>query len=199
MFRPLMRTAPFCSRFLWVACLTLFPFFAGAQGQQTGPPTIQYSASSPSPTNETPGSDRERDPSVSSVPVTLKQAVQLALHQNPQVLIARIAVSLIDRARAEALAELLPQADLTAREAIIRFNVQSIIDLPAIHIGPSPVRIGPFQSETAGALFSEQLLNLGLIRRYQVGRQNVTTARFDESAAREQVTTAVVTQYLSGA
>jgi len=197
MFRPLTRTAAYCSRFLWVACLTLFPFFAGAQEQQTGPPTIQYSASSPSPTNETPGSDRERDPSVSSVPVTLKQAVQLALHQNPQVLIARIAVSLIDRARAEALAELLPQADLTAREAIIRFNVQSIIDLPAIHIGPSPVRIGPFQSETAGALFSEQLLNLGLIRRYQVGRQNVTTARFDESAAREQVTTAVVTQYLS--
>jgi outer membrane protein TolC len=112
-------------------------------------------------------------------------------------LIAKIAVSLSDRARAEALAELLPQADLTAREAIIRFNVQSIIDLPAIHIGPSPIRIGPFQSATAGAVFSQQLLNLGLIRRYQAGRQNVTTARFDESAAREQVTTAVVTEYLS--
>jgi len=175
----------------------LFPFFEAAQGQQAGHPTVPHSTSSPSLTNEILGSDRDRDPSVTSVPVTLKQAVQLALHQNPQVLIAKIAVSLSDRARAEALAELLPQADLTAREAIIRFNVQSIIDLPAIHIGPSPIRIGPFQSATAGAVFSQQLLNLGLIRRYQAGRQNVTTARFDESAAREQVTTAVVTAYLS--
>ena len=197
MFRPQIGAAAYCSRFLWLACLMLFPFFEAAQGQQAGHPTVPHSTSSPSLTNEILGSDRDRDPSVTSVPVTLKQAVQLALHQNPQVLIAKIAVSLSDRARAEALAELLPQADLTAREAIIRFNVQSIIDLPAIHIGPSPIRIGPFQSATAGAVFSQQLLNLGLIRRYQAGRQNVTTARFDESAAREQVTTAVVTEYLS--
>lgn len=129
--------------------------------------------------------------------MTLKQAVQRALRQNPQVLIAKIALSQSDRARAEALAGLLPQADLAAREAIIRFNVQSIIDLPAIGLGQRPLRIGPFQSETGGVLFSQQLLNLGLIRRYQIGRQKVTTARFDESPAREQVTTAVVTQYLS--
>ena len=197
MFRPRIRKAVYCSRLLWVACLTLFPFFAGAQGQQADHPTIPYSSSSPSPTNEISGSDRDADPSVTSVPVTLKQAVQLALRQNPQVLIAKIAVSQSDRARAEALAALLPQADLAAREAIIRFNVQSIIDLPAIGIGPRPLRIGPFQSETGGALFSQQLLNLGLIRRHQIARQNVTTARFDESAAREQITTAVVTQYLS--
>jgi outer membrane protein len=197
MFRPLVRTASPCFRFLSVACLTLFPIFARAQGPQTGHLTIPYSTSSPSQTNETLGSDRDPKPSVTSVPVTLKQAVQLALRQNPQVLIAKIAVSQSDRARAAALAELLPQADLAAREAVIRFNVQSIIDLPAIGIGPRPLRIGPFQSETGGAIFSQQLLNLGLIRRYQIGRQGVTTARFGESGAREQVTTAVVTQYLS--
>ncbi|MGH9446843.1 MAG: TolC family protein, partial [Terriglobia bacterium] len=197
MLRPLVRTAPYYSRFLWVACLTLFPFFAGAQGQQAGHLTIPYSTGSSPPTNEILGSDRDPKPSVTSVPVTLKQAVQLELRENPQVLIAKIAVSQSDRARAEALAGLLPQADLAAREAIIRFNVQSIIDLPAIGLGQRPLRIGPFQSETGGVLFSQQLLNPGLIRRYQIGRQKVTTARFDESAAREQVTTAVVTQYLS--
>jgi len=197
MFRSLIRTAPYCYRFLWVACLTLFPSLAGAQGQQTGRLTIPYSTGSPPPTHETLRSDQDIDPSVTSVPVTLKQAVQLALRQNPQVLIAKIAVSQSDRARAEALAGLLPQADLAAREAIIRFNVQSIIDLPAIGIGQNPLRIGPFQSETGGALFSQQLLNLGLIRRYQIGRQNVTTANFDESATREQITTAVVTRYLA--
>jgi len=198
MFRPRIRPAPYCSRLLWVACLTFFPFFAGAQGQQTGDLTISNSAGSPSPTNEAPGSDRDRDPSVSSVPVTLKQAVQLALRQNPQVLIAKIAVSLSDRARAEALAELLPQADLRAGESIIRFNVQTFFILPAFDgLGLKPLRVGPFQSETAGAVFSQQLLNLGLTRRYQAGRQNVTTARFDESAAREEITIAVVTAYLS--
>jgi outer membrane protein len=175
----------------------LFPLFAGAQGQETGHLTIPYSTTSPSQPNEILGSGRDPKPVVTGVPLTLKQAVQVALRENPQVLIAKIAVSQSDRARAEALAGLLPQADLAAREAIIRFNVQSIIDLPAIGIGPRPLRIGPFQSEEGGALFSQQLLNLGLIRRYQIGRQNVTTARFDQSGAREQVTTAVVTQYLS--
>jgi outer membrane protein len=198
MFRPLARrTAAFCCPFLWMASLTLFPLFAGAQGQQTDHPTTSFSTSSPSGANESPGSVPDANPPVSSVPVTLKQAVQLALRQNPEVLIAKIAVSLSAQAKAEALSALLPQADLAAREAIIRFNVQSIIDLPAIGIGPRPVRIGPFQSETGGAVFSQQLLNLGLIRRYEVGRQGVTTARFDESTAREQITTAVVTQYLS--
>jgi len=195
--RPLLGVPCYGSRFLWVVCLTLFPFFACAQGQQTGHVTIPYPPGSPSPTNEIPGSGEGANPPVTSVPVTLKQAVQLALRQNPEVLIAKIAVSQSDRAKAEAMAALLPQADLAAREAVIRFNVQSIIDLPPIGIGPRPLRIGPFQSETGGALFSQQLLNLGLIRRYQIGRQNVTTARFDESAAREQITTAVVTQYLS--
>lgn len=197
MFGPLVRTASYCSRFLWLACLTLFPLFAGAQAQQTGDLTIPYSASSSSPANANLGSDRGADESVTSVPVTMKQAVQLALRQNPQVLIAKIAVGQSDRARAEALAALLPQAGFAAREAVIRFNVQSIIDLPAIGIGPRPLRIGPFQSETGGAVFSQQLLNLGLMRRYQIGRQNVTTAGFDESAAREEITTAVVTEYLS--
>jgi outer membrane protein len=197
MFRPLVRTASSCSRFLWVACLTLFPLFAGAQGLQTGHLTIPYSTSSPSPTNEILGFDRDPKPSLTSVPLTLKQAVQLALRQNPQVLIAKIAVSQSDRARAEALAGLLPQADLEAREAIIRYNVQSFIVLPSFGLGTSPLRVGPFQSETGGAVFSQQLFNLGLIRRYQIGRQNVTIAKFDQSGAREQVTTAVVTQYLS--
>jgi len=197
MFRPLVRTTPYCSRFLWLACLTLFPFFASAQGDQPGHLRIPSPVISPPAVNESVASDQDTKAAVTGVPLTLKQAVQLALRQNPRVLIAKIAVIQSDQAKAEALAELLPQADLAAREAVIRFNVQSIIDLPRIGIGPSPLRIGPFQSETAGAVFSQQLLNLGLIRRYQIGRQNVTTARDDESAAREQITTAVVTQYLS--
>jgi outer membrane protein len=198
--RPPATTAPCWSRFLWSACLTLLPFSAAARGQQTDQPTIPYSASSPSPTNTTNenlGSDGDEKQSVSSVPVTLKQAVQLALRHNPQVLIAKIAVNQSDQARAAALAELLPQADLAVGDAVIRFNVQSIIDLPSIGLGPFPVRSGPYQSETGGAQFSQQLINLVLLRRYQIRRQGVTTARYDESAAREEVTTAVVTQYLS--
>ncbi len=75
--------------------------------------------------------------------------------------------------------------------------MQSFIDAPKIGLGVRPLRIGPFQSETAGAAFSQQLFNLGLIRRYQAGSQDVKTAKFDESSVREAVTAAVVTQYLS--
>lgn len=187
---------PYCSRLLWAVCLTFSLFFARVQAQEAGHLAVPNFTGSPSLSSQTLGSNPDPKSSATSVPVTLKQAVQLALRQNPRVLIAKIAVSQSEQARAEARAELLPQVDFAAREAIIRFNVQSIIDLPDIGLGESPRRVGPFQSETGGVTFSQQLLNLGLIRRYQVGRQNVTTAGFDESTAREQVTTAVVTEYL---
>lgn len=135
--------------------------------------------------------------SIAVVPLTLKQAVDLALRENPRRLIARLLVNEAMQKKDVARAALLPQADLAAREAIIRFNVQSIIDLPRIGVGLQPLRIGPFQSEQGGVIFSEQLLNLGLIRRYQMGRQNISTARFDETDVREEITTDIVLQYLS--
>jgi len=131
------------------------------------------------------------------VPLTLKQTVNLALRQNPRRIIARILVDESLKDKDIARSALLPQAEVAARQAIIRFNAQSIIDLPQIGLGNKPLRVGPFQSITGGAVFSQQLLNFGLIRRFQVSREGVKAVKYDESSVQESVTTTVVTQYLA--
>jgi outer membrane protein len=133
---------------------------------------------------------------VTRIPLTLKQTVELALRQNPRRVIARILVDESLNDKDIARSALLPQAEVAARQAIIRFNAQSIIDLPKIGLGNVPLRIGPFQSITGGAVFSQQLVNFGLIRRFQISREGVKAAKYDEASVRESITATVVSQYL---
>jgi outer membrane protein TolC len=63
--------------------------------------------------------------------LTLKQAVQLALKQNPQRIIAQILVSESDRSSQIARSALLPQAAITGRGAKSQYNLQSENRLPA--------------------------------------------------------------------
>lgn len=183
--------------FATVACVLAICACASAQKPNVSTQPMQPLAlHSPSPDIAVPQAPNATG-ATATVPVSMRQAVEKALRENPRQVIARLLVNEAIEKKNMARAALLPQADLVAREAIIRFNVQSIIDLPAIGLGLHPLRIGPFQSETGGAVFSQQLLNLGLIRRYQIGHQGIRTARFDESSVREQITTAVVTEYLA--
>jgi outer membrane protein len=124
------------------------------------------------------------------LPLTLKQAVELAMKQNPQRLIAKIAAQQADRDRQIALSALLPQAAIEASDALVQYNVQSIEKFP------KPARSGPFQVGQAGPAFSQTILSLPQIRGYQIGREGVREGTADESVAREQVTQLVVTQYL---
>jgi outer membrane protein len=128
--------------------------------------------------------------STSPLQLTLKEAVQLALKQNPQRIIARLLVSESDRNSQIARAALLPQANMAASGSVNEYNFQSI--------ERSKLRTdaGPFQVVEAGPSFSQTLLNLPQIRGYQVGREGTRQARADEQTTRETVVTAVVDQYL---
>jgi outer membrane protein TolC len=122
--------------------------------------------------------------------LTLRQAVLLALKQNPQQLIAQLQVQQSGRESQIARAPLLPQADLYATAGLSQYNFQSVERLPA----PKPA--GPYQYFEGGTDFSQTLLNLPAIRRYQIGREGVVEARANEKTSRENVTALVVTQYL---
>jgi len=122
--------------------------------------------------------------------LTLQEAVQLAMKQNPQRLIAKIVAKESDRNRQIALSALLPQASLLADADLDQYNVEIVEKLPK----REPA--GPYQYMEAGTGFSQTILNLPLIRAYQIGKEGVREANADESAAREQVTQLVVTQYL---
>src|SRR5215470_5320352 len=72
-------------------------------------------------------------------PLSLKEAVQLALQQNPDRLIAGLALSQQKEERTIARSALLPQASLRWVEEVRSFNQQTITEVP------HPTRIGPFQ------------------------------------------------------
>src|SRR5580698_6915800 len=63
-------------------------------------------------------------------PLTLKDAVQLALKQNPEVLIARLLSLESSRNRQIARSALLPQASVAANGAVVQYNIESIEKVP---------------------------------------------------------------------
>ncbi|MGB2636281.1 MAG: TolC family protein [Candidatus Acidiferrum sp.] len=134
-----------------------------------------------------------QQPSTSSSGVlnlTLKEAVQLALKQNPQRIIAQLLVSESDRNSQITRSALLPQAGIAAEGAVSQYNLFSV------EANPPKKDAGPFQYIEAGPAFSQTLLNLPLIRGYQIGQEGRREARADEQTTREIVVNAVVDQYL---
>ena len=123
-------------------------------------------------------------------PLSMKDAVQLALRQNPQRLIARLIVSERNQDKNIAQSAILPQVNVVAGESVNSYNSQSIAG------GPKPVRVGPFQAVDAGGEFSLNLFNMSLTRRYQASREDVHTAIFLETTEREQITSLIVAEYL---
>jgi len=122
--------------------------------------------------------------------LTLKQAVQVALKQNPQRVIAQLLVSESDRTSQIARSALLPQANVAASGSINQYNFQSI------ERAPTRAFAGPFQVIEAGPTFSQTILDFQKIRAYQIGREGTHQARADEQTTREIVVNAVVDQYL---
>jgi outer membrane protein len=121
--------------------------------------------------------------------LTLKQAVQLALKQNPQRVIARLLVSESDRNSQIARSTLLPQAMVEASGSLNQYNFSSIEKSPR-------KGAGPFQVIQAGPAFSQTIVDFPKIRQYQIGREGTRQASSDEQTTREIVVNAVVDQYL---
>jgi outer membrane protein len=122
--------------------------------------------------------------------LTLKEAVQLGLKQNPRAVIARLLqLESVSNSKI-ALAPLLPQAAMTADGALSQYNLLSVERLPKRQAA------GPFQYIEAGPAFSQSVFSLPLWRGYQIGREGVRQARADVETSREDVVASVVAQYL---
>src|SRR5271169_3736246 len=81
-----------------------------------------------------PGDSFAQQPSAGSsgaLQLTLKEAVRLALKQNPQRVIAQLLVSESDRNSQIARSALLPQAKVAASGSINQYNIQSIERAPS--------------------------------------------------------------------
>ena len=129
-------------------------------------------------------------PPAQSIALTLKEAVQLALKQNPQVVALRLLSLESDRQRQISLSALLPQASLTSTGLLGEYNIASI------ERTNTRTASGIYQYIQAGPAYSQSLLNLPLFRRYQISGEGVREARAEEAVTREDVDAAVVTQYI---
>ena len=129
-------------------------------------------------------------PPVLSIRLSLKDAVQLALKQNPRFMVSRLLSLESDRERPISRSALLPQASLTATGLLGQFNVASEERTAKRITG------GPYQMIQAGPAYSQSLLDLPLFRSYQIAREGVRESLAVENVTREDVIATVVAQYL---
>lgn len=127
--------------------------------------------------------------------LTLDQAVHLALKQNPTAQIAILAAAQSEQDKDVARAELLPSANLVAKDQVLRANIEAQFG------GPLPVpgvrqHLGPFQVFSAGTSFGFPVLDLTLWRHYQSARQTLNASRANSLSTREQVILLTVSQYI---
>jgi outer membrane protein len=126
--------------------------------------------------------------------ITLHDAVETALNQNPDVQIAALNLAESQEGRAIAFSQLLPQADFNVSDRAIRSNIRANLGLP---IPGLPEHAGPFQVFQTGSTFSSPILDLSLWRKWQASRKSVTSTDDQRISVREQVVLLVVSQYLS--
>jgi outer membrane protein len=125
--------------------------------------------------------------------LTLHDAVDLALKQNPQVVLASLGVSFAGQETNIARSGLLPQLAGNASETVHRVNLAAALGLSFPGL---PQHVGPFDVFQFGGAFSAPVFDLTLWRRYRAAQLGVTASRAAELGAREQVVLLVVSQYL---
>jgi outer membrane protein TolC len=125
--------------------------------------------------------------------LTLKDAVGLALKQNPQVILANLQVSQSEQDRRLARADLLPQANGSLSEAVNRLNIHAAI---GISFPGLPTHVGPFEVFQTGVGVNAPVFDLTLWHRYRSSKMGIETSRAQETSAREESVILVVSQYL---
>jgi outer membrane protein len=125
--------------------------------------------------------------------LTLRDAVQMALKQNPQVQVANLNVAVSQESQVVARSALLPQANLAVSETAQRENLEAFLGMK---VQGFPEHSGPFWIFQGGSNGSAPLLDLAAWHRWRESKENITGARAQELRVREQNVLLVVSQYL---
>jgi outer membrane protein len=125
--------------------------------------------------------------------ISLKDAIALALRQNPQVILANLDISQSRQDTRIARSALLPQVNGTVGEGVHRFNIQTAF---GTGIPGFPQHAGPFWVAQAGVGFTAPLFDLTLWNRYKSSQMAQDSKRSQELTVREESVLLVVSQYL---
>ncbi len=125
--------------------------------------------------------------------LTLRDAVEMALKQNPQVQIANLNTAVSQENQIVARSALLPQANFAVSETVMRENLEAFLGMK---VPGFPEHAGPFWLSQGGPNGSVPLLDLVAWHRWRQSKENITGARAQEQTVREQDVLLVVSQYL---
>jgi outer membrane protein TolC len=125
--------------------------------------------------------------------LTLKDAVALALKQNPRIILAQLGVSQSEQDRALARSALLPQVGGNLSETVHRVNLEAAI---GFRFPGFAQHVGPYETFQLGAAVNAPVWDLTLWRRYRASNYSIDAARADETTTREDSVLLVVSQYL---
>jgi len=125
--------------------------------------------------------------------LTLREAVALALRQNPQVILANLAVSQTEQDRLLARSALMPQVGGNLAQSVHRINLDSAIGFAFPNF---PQHVGPFWVSQGGVAFNAPVFDLTLWRRYKSAQIGIDVRRAQEISVREESILLVVSQYL---
>src|SRR5882757_4979933 len=125
--------------------------------------------------------------------LTLREAVFLALKQNPQVILAALNTAQSEQERALARSGLLPQVNGRLQETVNRVNLEASIGLKFPGFSQ---HIGPYWVSQGGLGFNAPVFDLTLWRRYRATQFGIDASRAGETNAREESVLLVVSQYL---
>ena len=102
--------------------------------------------------------------------LSLRDAVQLALKQNPRVILANLGVAQSQQESNIARSALLPQAGARVSETVTRANLEAAFGL---RIPGFAQHIGPYRYEQGGIGFTAEVLDLTLWRRYRASQTGI--------------------------
>jgi outer membrane protein len=132
-------------------------------------------------------------PDASVVKLTLRDAVQMALRQNPQVQISNLNYAESEQDKDIARSLLLPSLQARVAETAIRSNFEAFTGKP---IPNFPRQVGPYQTFQGGVAASMPLFDLTLWKRLQASNYALKARSAQLQSTREQTVLLVVSQYL---
>jgi outer membrane protein len=130
------------------------------------------------------------------ISLSLTHAVELALKNNLQAVVAEEGVARAKGEKGITLSALLPNISGAASQASVTSNLQAL-GLPVELLPGFPTFVGPFDVFDARFQMVQGVFNLASIRRYQAGVAGVALARSQQQLAAQQVTTAASVAYLA--
>jgi outer membrane protein TolC len=131
-----------------------------------------------------------------AVSLSLAEAVDLALKNNLQSIVASEGIAQAKGEKGIGLSALLPNLSATAYQASLTGNLAAM-GLPVNALPGFPAFVGPFNRFDARFQMVQSVFNLAFIRRYQAGSHGVELARERQRLATQMVTAATAISYLS--